>query len=217
MAPVQTQNGQPRPRVEFYFSFISLWSYIGSLPFQELIARRNIDVVYKPMDLYQVFAATGGKPPKERSPARQAYRLAEMARWSRMRKIPLNNEPRYYPAQPTLGHRMLLAALSDPAVDEQSIHGFVHSALKAVWADALNIEDEATLIHLAEKNGLNGKGLLAAAADPVLHDKEQALTAEALQRNVFGAPFYIFEGEPFWGQDRLELLEMAIVAAAEKA
>ena len=199
-----------RPRVEFYFSFISLWSYIGSLPFQQLIARRDVDVIYKPMDLYQVFAATGGKPPKERAPARQAYRLVEMARWRKVRNIPLNNEPRYYPAQPSTGHRMLLAALRDSA-PAAATHAFVHAALKAVWADELNIEDPATLIGLANDSGLDGAVLLAASEDPLLHAQEQALTAEALQRNVFGAPFYYFNDQPFWGQDRLELLEAAII------
>jgi len=199
-----------RPRVEFYFSFISLWSYIGSLPFQQLIARRDVEVIYKPMDLYQVFAATGGKPPKERAPARQAYRLVEMARWRKVRNIPLNNEPRYYPAQPSTGHRMLLAALNGKA-PAAATHAFVHAALKAVWADELNIEDPATLVTLANDSGLDGTALLAANEDPLLHAREQELTAEALQRNVFGAPFYYFNEQPFWGQDRLELLEAAII------
>lgn len=213
MSTTDTATSSARPRVEFFFSFISLWSYIGSIPFQELVARRNIEVIYKPMDLYQVFAATGGKPPKERAPARQAYRLAEMARWKRVRNIPLNNEPRYYPAQPSLGHRMLLAALRQGDIDERAIHGFVHAALKTVWADEGNIEDPATLLAIARANGLDGAGLIAAAPDAALVAVEEQLTAEALQRNVFGAPFYFFNGEPFWGQDRLELLEAAIIGA----
>lgn len=204
-------NSPARARVEFYFSFISLWSYIGSLAFQDLIRRHDVEVVYKPMDLYQIFAATGGKPPKERAPARQAYRLVEMARWQQIRGIPLVVEPRHYPAQPSVGHRMLLAALQAQA-PEAAIHAFVHAALKSVWADEQDIEDHATLVRLADQSGLPGAQLLAQHQRQDLQSQEQALTAEALARNVFGAPFYFFEGQPYWGQDRLALLEAAIIA-----
>lgn len=193
-------------QVDFYFSFISLWSYIGSLPFQDLIRQYDLDVTYKPIDLYQVFSATGGKPPKERPQARQVYRAIEMERWQKIRAIPLTKEPKFYPAQPSVGHRMLLAAQSG----NQNVHSFVHLALKAVWADELNIEDPETLVTLASTAGLDGPALLLQSAAPELAMRERALTDEALSRNVFGAPFYFFKGEPFWGQDRLNLLEYAI-------
>ena len=126
----------------------------------------------------------------------------------------MNNEPKYYPAQPSLGHRMLLAAIAQGNA-ESAIHGFVHAALKTVWADERNIEDQDTLVEIANANGLDGAALLSAAAAPEHFAAEQKLTEEALERNVFGAPFYIFNGEPFWGQDRLELLEAAIVEDAK--
>ena len=197
---------RPRHQLDFYFSFISLWSYIGSLPFQDLVRRYQLDVTYKPIDLYQVFGATGGKPPKERPLARQAYRWIEMERWQKIRGIALTKQPKFYPAQPSIGHRMLLAAQSQDA----NVHHFAHLALKAVWADEQNIEDPQTLIALANAGGLDGAALLAQSAQPEFSLQERALTDEALSRNVFGAPFYFYKGEPFWGQDRLDLLERAI-------
>ena len=197
---------RPRHQLDFYFSFISLWSYIGSLPFQDLVRRYELDVTYKPIDLYQVFAATGGKPPKERPLARQAYRSVEMDRWQKVRGIALTKQPKFYPAQPSVGHRMLLAAQSENA----NVGRFTHLALKAVWADEQNIEDRETLVALARAGGLDGPALLAQSAQPEFALQERALTDEALSRNVFGAPFYFYKGEPFWGQDRLDLLERAI-------
>ncbi|QHE93010.1 2-hydroxychromene-2-carboxylate isomerase [Pandoraea fibrosis] len=195
-----------RKSIDFYFSFISLWSYIGSEPFQALVERQQLQVNYKPMDLYQVFQATGGKPPHERPPARQAYRLAEMARWQAIRGIPLNVSPKHYPVQPSHGHRMLLAAQADG----EDVSRFLHLALRGVWADELNVEDPDTIRRLADQAGLDGAGLYDIAAEQVWVDQEAALTQEALARNVFGAPFYFYRDEPFWGQDRLELLERAI-------
>lgn len=196
-----------RPIVEYYFSFISLWSYIGSLVFQDIVKRHEVRVEFKPIDLMAVFAEGGGKPVRQRPPQRQAYRLVEMERWKAIRGIPLVTWPKFYPADPTLGHRMLLAAIREGS----DVTAFAHAGLKAVWADELNVEDPDTLVHLADVSGLAGKRLLTEASDPDLHEQETNLTSEATARQLFGAPFYFYRGEPFWGQDRLDQLELAIV------
>ncbi len=195
-----------KTQVEYYFSFISLWSYVGSLVFQDLVRRRDIDVVYKPIDLLAVFAAGGGKPVRERPVQRQAYRLVEMERWKAIRNIPLVTWPKFYPADPSLGHRMLLIARDQG----QDVSAFVHAGLKAVWADELNIADPDTLIELANRSGLDGASLLVQAENEQVRQTEVDLTREAIDRQLFGAPFYFYRDEPFWGQDRLDLLDAAI-------
>ncbi len=72
--------------------------------------------------------------------------------------------------------------------------------------------DPATLVQLADGTGLDGAALLAASENPALRTEEAAFTREAIERNVFGAPFFLWQGEPFWGQDRLDMLEAAIVS-----
>lgn len=197
-----------RPKIEYYFSFISLWSYVGSLVFQGIVKRHDVEVEYKPIDLLAVFAAGGGKPVRERPLPRQAYRLVEMQRWKAIRDIPLVTWPKYYPADPSLGHRVLLAAIREGS----EVSAFVHAGLKAVWADELDIEDADTLVRLANQSGLDGARLLAQESDPVLKARESALTREAIDRRLFGAPFYFYRDEPFWGQDRLDQVEEAIVS-----
>ena len=125
-----------------------------------------------------------------------------------MRQIPLVLQPKFYPADPSRGHRMLLAALRDG----RAVRDFAHAALQAVWADELDIADPQTLVRLADASGLDGRALLAASDDPALAAQEAALTREAIERKVFGAPFFFWRGEPFWGQDRLDVLEAAIVS-----
>jgi 2-hydroxychromene-2-carboxylate isomerase len=192
--------------IEYYFSFISLWSYVGSLQFRSLTQTRQARVDFKPIDLMAVFAAGGGKPVKQRPLQRQAYRLVEMQRWRDIRGIPLVLEPRFYPADPSLAHRLLLAALER----NLDVADFVHNGLKAVWADELNIEDTDTIVALACRSGLDGESLLQAAQNPSIRERQARLTQEAIDRQVFGAPFYFYRNEPFWGQDRLDLLASAI-------
>jgi 2-hydroxychromene-2-carboxylate isomerase len=88
----------PERAIEYYFSMISLLSYVGSGAFRALVERHALHVVYKPVDLMAVFAATGGLPVKERSKARRAYRLVEMQRWREIRGISLVLHPKFYPA-----------------------------------------------------------------------------------------------------------------------
>jgi 2-hydroxychromene-2-carboxylate isomerase len=139
--------------VDYYFSLISLWSYVGCLAFDEMTRRHDVKVVYKPVDLMNVFSVSGGLPVKQRAEQRQAYRLVEMLRWREVRKIPLVLHPKFYPASPALGHRMILAALAR----DEDLGAFTRAGLQAVWADELNIEDPATLVDLANRNGLDGE------------------------------------------------------------
>jgi 2-hydroxychromene-2-carboxylate isomerase len=70
-----------------------------------------------------------------------------------------------------------------------------------------NIADHATLVAIADENGLDGKALLAATESDAVKAEYEANTEEAIRLGVFGAPAYVFEGELFWGQDRLLMLE----------
>ena len=121
-----TVQASSTPTVEYYFSFLSLWSYVGSRAFRALTERTGAEIVYKPVDLMAVFAAGGSKPVKQRPLQRQAYRLVEMQRWRRIRGIPLVLHPKFYPADPSLAHRVLLAALDE----DRAVADFVHAGLR---------------------------------------------------------------------------------------
>ncbi|PVH93434.1 thioredoxin-like protein [Periconia macrospinosa] len=202
------------PVIEYYFSFISLWSYIGSRRLLALREQYNAQIIYKPIDLMHLFSVSGGLPVKQRSRQRQAYRFLEMERWRRTRDIPIVPEPKYYPANPSLAHRVLLAAIEESGHDE--VHEFVRRSLETVWANEGDIANEETILELAIASGLQGRELLERAkAEKELAVKEEALTKEVVAKEYFGAPMYVFKGEPFWGQDRLEMLDEVISSGRE--
>ncbi|KAJ6021515.1 HCCA isomerase/glutathione S-transferase kappa [Penicillium herquei] len=204
------------PVVGFYFSFVSLWSYIGSRRFQQLIKKTNAKVIYNPIDLMYTFSISGGLPVKQRAPQRLAYRFVEMQRWRQIRDIPLVLQPKFYPADPSLAHRVLLAAIKEQGNDSPLVHEFAHKGLEAVWARELDIASAEVIVQLANEAGLDGEILLEQAqTEGELREKEESLTEEAKERQVFGAPFYFYRDEPFWGQDRLEMLENIIESERE--
>jgi len=199
-----------RPVIEYYFTVISSWSYIGSRRIRALAEQHNARIVYKPVDLMHVFSVSGGLPVGERAPQRQAYRLLEIERWTRRNNLPMNKHPKNRP-NPSLAHRVLLAAISESGHDSRSVHDFVLRCQDTVWVDDGDIADPATIIENANQSGLDGVRLLERAEkDEDLSKQEQALTQEAIDKQYFGAPTYVYRGEPFWGQDRLDMLDEMI-------
>ena len=206
----------PRPVIEYYLSIISSWSYIGSRRFQSLIRDHNIHVIYKPIDIMRVFSLTGGIPVPQRSPARKAYRLLEFERWKRIRDIPLNASPRFFPADPSLAHRVLLAAVAERGADDGVVYEFLRRCQEVVWVGEGDVADVQTVRGVADAVGLDGEGLVKRAMeDEGLKSQEERITRQAVERGIFGAPTFVYQGEPFWGQDRIEFLEEAIKSGRE--
>ncbi len=190
-------------KLDFYFSFVSLYTYIGYEAFEALVEKHGLEVTYKPIDLHAVFAAGGGLPVSKRPPQRQAYRFVEMQRWALERNIPLVLRPKHHPSDPVIGHRMLIAALQQ----KLDVRQFIHNALKILWVDDLDIKEAKVMIDTANRSGLPGEQLFKDSTQPEIQVEIDRLTQEAVERQVFGTPFFFYRDEPFWGQDRLDMLD----------
>jgi len=189
--------------IDYYDSMSSPWTYLGHLRFVELARRYGLTVRHKPMDLLKVWSVSGGLPLKQRAQQRQAYRHQELRRWSELLHLPCNLEPAHHPVADRRACYMVIAA-TQRGLDWIKLS---HAILRAVWAEDRDIADHATLVAIANEQGLDGKGLLAATEDAAVQSEYQSNTEEAMKIGVFGAPTYVFDGELFWGQDRLQMLE----------
>lgn len=195
--------------VDYYLSLVSPFTYLGSRELEAIAERRGAEIRVKPMDLVgTVFPETGGVPLGKRPPARLAYRKVEMRRWREARGLPLNEDPAHFPAPEALAACAVVAA-GETNGDPLKL---AHAILRAVWAEERNIAEHGTVQAIAEETGHHGPTIMARAADPETRAAYEALTREAIDAGVFGSPFYIYEGEPFWGQDRLDFLDRALAA-----
>jgi 2-hydroxychromene-2-carboxylate isomerase len=189
--------------IDYYDSMSSPWTYLGHLRFVELARRYGLTIRHKPMDLLKVWSVSGGLPLKQRAQQRQAYRHQELRRWRELLNMPCNLEPAHHPVADRRACYMVIAA-AQRGLDWIMLS---HAILRAVWAEDRDIADHATLVAIANEQGLDGKGLLAATEDAAVQSEYQSNTEEAMKIGVFGAPTYVFDGELFWGQDRLQMLE----------
>ena len=197
--------------IDYYFTLPSPWTYLGHEFFLSICARHGIAIRYKPMPIGEVFDATGSLPLPKRPPARQRYRFVEMQRWRDRRGLPLVFKPRHFPFDANLLNRTIVA-LAEQGHDPGKLAG---AALAGLWAEDRNLGDEAEAARLISDSGFDPAEILALARSERIGALYAQNGQDAIAADVFGAPAYVLDGEIFWGQDRLELLEDALVAGRQ--
>lgn len=195
--------------VDYYFAPHSPWTYLGHQRFVDLIMSHQAAMNLKPVDLGKVFPASGGLPLAKRAPQRQAYRLVELKRWRDYLGVPLNLEPKFFPVNPELASLVIIAAGSNKSAVAPSL---AYDFMRAVWIEERDIADLQTVKNIIRAKGLPTDDLVVAAQSPEVKATYEALTKEAMERGVFGAPTYVYRDELFWGQDRLDFLDRALAS-----
>ena len=194
--------------VDYYFSPMSPWTYLGHARFADMAKRHDVAVNVKPADFGKVFPVSGGLPLAKRAPQRQAYRMLELKRFRDHLKLPLNLQPKFFPVPVDLAAQFIVAA--SRAGGSDAAMRLAGAVLRACWAEERNIGDIDTLIAICKERGMDAVALAAAAQSEAVKSEYEGYTEEAVARNVFGAPSYVIDGEIFWGQDRLEFVERAL-------
>jgi 2-hydroxychromene-2-carboxylate isomerase len=194
--------------IDYYYAAYSSYAWLGSARLLEIAAASGLTIRHKPMDLRRVMAAAGSTSFDERSlEFRNYFFNRELERWAEFRGLrTLGRRPTYHHHGYDLANRFLVAAI----LDGQNIDRLAHAFLGGHWADDADLADAETLVRLANTVGLDGYVFLAAANSTEVTDAYEANTQAAIDLTVFGSPTYVLDGDMFYGQDRLEMLEQAI-------
>ena len=192
------------PHIDYYFATISPYTYLAGLRLEEIAAKHGATITYKPVDILQQFARTGGQPPKDRHVSRQEYRAQELPRQAKKLGMDFNLKPAFWPTNMAPSSYAVIAAQNAGGGD---LGKLVHAFTRAVWSEEKNIAEDDVIKACLEASGfdpsLADSGLLSGA-----QAYEQNLE-DAVSAGVFGAPFFVVDdGARFWGQDRLDQLDM---------
>lgn len=190
-------------QIDYFFATVSPYTYLAGGRLEEIAARHDAQVNYKPLDIIALFGRTGGTVPKDRHPARQEYRAQELVRQARNLNMPFNLQPAHWPTNPAPSSYAFIAAQNAGTGD---LGALVRAFTRACWAEEKDIAHDDVIRECLSEAGfdpsLADSGLLA-GAETYAKNLE-----EAVERGVFGAPFYITEDDQrFWGQDRLADLD----------
>ncbi|WP_119421985.1 2-hydroxychromene-2-carboxylate isomerase [Desertibaculum subflavum] len=191
----------PAP-LEFYFDFSSPYGYIAANRIDAIAAKHGRGVTWLPFLLGVAFRSSGGQPLVD-YPMKGDYSRADFARSAREHAIPFNM-PARFPLATQMAARSfywLDAGNADLA------RRFAKAAYAAYFADGRDITDASVLSALASSLGIDAGAMLTAAAAETWKAKLRDMTDEAVGRGVFGSPFVFVDGEPFWGADRLDMVD----------
>ncbi len=200
-------------KLEYFYSAHSSYSYFGSAELMRIASAADCRIIHKPFDLRKSTEVTGPGPISGRTPQRSAYFYGrEMERWAQWRDIALMaTRPTHHDNDMTLVNCMLIAGQERGL----NVDRLAHELLQGHWVDDADLADRETLVQIGEKAGISPEPLLADAVLPEIQALYDANTQEAIERSVFGAPTYFVDGDMFFGQDRLMMVERALAMPFE--
>ena len=195
-------------KIEYFYSAHSAYAYIGSAKLAAICVAHDMVLEHRPIALSPVVEAVGGLSFADRTQAHVDYYFGrEIERWAEYRGVEiLNQRPTYHDNALDLSNGMLIAA----TVQGADVDTLAHAVLQAHWRDDIDLAEPEALMAVANRHGLDATPLLDAALSDPIQAIHAANTAEAITRNVFGSPTYGLDGDMFYGQDHLELMERAI-------
>lgn len=194
--------------IEYFYSAHSAFAYLGSQRLTEICRANDCRLVHRPIALRPVIDAAGGLPVAGRTKAHIDYFFGrEIERWAELRDVPIiSYRPTHHDNPLDLPNGMLIAAVEQKA----DVDALAHALLQTHWRDDADLADAQALSEAATSVGIDPAPLLDAALTPPIQAIHQANTAEAIDRGIFGSPTYFVDGDMFYGQDRLEMLERAL-------
>jgi 2-hydroxychromene-2-carboxylate isomerase len=190
-------------QIEFFYDYLSPFSYLADTQLPAIARRARAEIVYRPILLGAVMKATGNSGPIPIQ-GKAGYNVTDFQRWAKRYGVPAQFSPHF----PLNTIRLLRAAVA--AQRHGRFAEFHSSAFRAIWGHGQDLSKEAALRHL----------LSDVEIDPSLIDGDEIKhqlrvnADDAVSRGAFGAPTFFVGDEMFWGNDRLDFLEEALMRAS---
>ena len=195
--------------LELIFDFGSPNAYLAMKALPELLDRTGADLLITPCLLGGIFKATGNKAPMIQyadAPAKLAYENLEMRRFIEKHGL---HKFRLNPHFPVNTLTIMRGAIV--ADDEGVLDDYIDAVNRAMWEDALKMDDTEVIATFLSANGFDGPALLARTQEPEIKAKLVANTEAAVARGVFGIPTFFVGDAMFFGKDRLGQVEEALL------
>jgi 2-hydroxychromene-2-carboxylate isomerase len=188
--------------IEFWFDFSSPYGYFGALEIEALAAKHRRRVTWRPFLLGAAFKTTGMQPLMH-IPLRGDYARLDWARLARRAGLAFTL-PASFPTA-TIAAARACYWLERERPDLLS--RYVLTVFRSYFTEGREIHGTAAVADLAAGLGADRPSLIAALASPAIKDRLRTVTDEAISRGIFGSPFIIVDGEPFWGADHLPMVD----------
>ncbi len=188
--------------VDFYFEFSSPYGYIASQLAEDMEKRIGRPMRWRPILLGPVFKVTGQAPLVE-IPMKGEYSKRDFTRSARLHKVAYTH-PEKFPIGTVAALRAFYwVSDRDPA----KARALAKALYKSYFAEGKDISSPQAVVEVAKSVGVDGSQLAAALEDVAVKDRAKGEVEAAIAAGVFGSPFFVVDGEPFWGVDRIPMVE----------
>jgi len=202
-----------KPAIDFYFDFSSPYSYIASEWVEAVAARHGRAVNWHAILLGATFQAAELKSPVS-YPIKREYSIRDFGRSARFAGLPYAM-PAKFPI-PTQNAARVFWWLHDTVSPERAT-AWAHAGLRAYFIRGVDLSDPAELRGALADSGIDAVAAEAAYTDLLWKERLKRENDAAIAAGVFGAPFFIVDGEPFWGNDRRAQIEQWLAGQADFA
>ena len=187
--------------VLFFFDFSSPYGYFAAQKIDETVADFGRRVTWKPIMLGAAMKETGNVSLVDQ-PIKGDYCRRDWNRLARYMEVPWTMPDKFPIATLAAARAFYWLDDGDPALARK----FADAAFHAYFGEGTDITEAETVADIAEPLGVDRDALLTAVHDPAIKERLKIETTQALEAGVFGSPFVIIDGEPFWGSDRLWMI-----------
>jgi len=190
-------------QIDYYFATLSPYVYLAGTRLEEVAAKHGATINYKPFDIIAAFGRTGGTSPKDRHISRIEHRAQALPREARKLGMAFNLKPAHWPTNGAPASYAFIAAQNAGGGD---LGKLAHVICRSVWVDEKDIAQDDVI-----RDCLKEAGFDAALADSGLLEGAETYARnleQAVEAGVFGAPFYIIGDQRFWGQDKIEDVDL---------
>ena len=182
---------------EFYFDFISPYSFLAHKEIKNIEKKNLIKIKYKPILLGGLHNLHGIKAPAF-IPAKAKHMIRDCKLIAEKNNIKFKFNS-YFPIRSLNLMRGVIVAEEDNIKEY-----YIDNIFNAIWQDGLNLNDENVLQKILKNLNINPKTFLLRSTSSSIKDSLKKRTSEAYEKGVFGAPTFISNNKIFWGQDRIE-------------
>lgn len=191
-----------RQALEFYFDFSSPYGYFAAAKIDGVAAKYGRTTVWHPILLGAVFKITGQQP-LTTIPLKGSYATHDLKRSARWFELPFRMPSRF--PVPTQAACRVYYWLYDQ--DPDAAKELAQSLYHAYFVEDRDISNPDVAINVAAKLGHDKEAVAQAINDPAIKERLKTEIDAAVERGVFGSPYVVVDGEPFWGSDRLPQIE----------
>ena len=201
--------------IDFYFDISSPWTYLAFRNIQPLAKTLNVSIAWRPVLVGGIFNTVNQRMYASREDSnspRNRYVLKDLQDCARQTGVDIVFPPKVFPVNSVKAMRGCLWLMDSEGVKGHLLT-FIEATFAAYFTRQEDISQDDVLAAVCRQIGLDAQAFAAGITQPHIKEALKANTDEAIARGAFGVPSFFVGNDMYFGNDRLDLLRLAVLRA----